>query len=140
MSDKHVFHLIHDRARENAKVLINSAPDGYIVTISEPNRSLSQNSAQWPLLQAFAEQLEWPINGRMGKISADDWKDILTAAFKQELARVAPGLNGGMVLLGARTSKFKVKEFSDWIEFLHATASERGVRFPDVHHLDMVEA
>ena len=60
-------------------------------------------------------------------ITDEDWKDILTAAFRQELARVAPGINGGMVLLGARTSHFKVKEFSDWMEFLHATAADRGV-------------
>jgi len=57
----------------------------------------------------------------------EDWKDLLTAAFKQELARVAPGLDGGMVLLGQRTSKFGKKQFSDWLEFLHATAVARDV-------------
>lgn len=104
-----------------------NAPEGHVCRISEPTRSLDQNAAQWPILQAFAEQLQWPINGRMEWMNEDDWKDVLTAAFKQELARVAPGLNGGMVLLGARTSKFGKKEFSDWLEFLHATAADRGV-------------
>jgi hypothetical protein len=37
------------------------------------------------------------------------------------------GLSGGMVLLGQRTSKFSKAKFSDFLEFLHATAIERGV-------------
>ena len=81
----------------------------------------------WPILQAFADQLQWPINGRLEWLVDTEWKDILTAAFKQELARVAPGLDGGMVLLGQRTSKFSKKQFSDWLEFLHATAAARDV-------------
>ena len=76
---------------------------------------------------AFAQQLDWPINGQMTKITADDWKDILTCAFRNEQPRVAMGLSGGMVLLGQRTSKFGKREFSEWLEFLWATANERGV-------------
>lgn len=40
--------------------------------------------------------------------------------------RAAPGLDGGMVLLGQRTSKFGKREFGEWLEFLNATA-QRGV-------------
>lgn len=32
-----------------------------------------------------------------------------------------------LVLLGARTSKFNRKEFSDFLEFLHSVAADRGV-------------
>lgn len=60
-------------------------------------------------------------------MSPENWKDVLTAAFKQEQVQIAQGINGGMVMLGQRTSKFKVKEFSEWLEFLHAVAAERGV-------------
>ncbi len=117
----------HPMSRGNALEAVRSAPDGFAVTVAEPTRSVEQNAAQWPILEAFAQQLEWPLNGRMTKLDADDWKAILTAAFRQELARVAPGLDGGMVLLGARTSKFSKREFSDWLEFLHAAAAARGV-------------
>lgn len=127
MSEKRLFKFVHAQARRLAAEFCMTAPDGWVAKFSQPTRTLDQNSAQWPILQAFAEQLQWPINGRMEWITDEDWKDILTAAFRQELARVAPGINGGMVLLGARTSQFKVKEFSDWIEFLHATAVDRGV-------------
>jgi hypothetical protein len=117
----------HPMARRNAVQAVQNAPEGDCVTVGEPTRSLEQNAAQWPILEAFAEQLEWPINGRMSRLTAEDWKDLLSAAFKREQARVAPGLDGGMVLLGQRTSQFCKKEFSEWLEFLHATAVDRGV-------------
>jgi len=102
----------------------------WVLTIKPETRSQQQNRLMWPLLTEFARQLEWPVNGRMEKISPDDWKDILTAAFKREMVRVAFGLDGGMVMLGQRTSKFSKAEFAQWIEFLYSTANDRGVRLP----------
>lgn len=121
------FRLVHAEARRRAAQACMEANDGHIVTISEPSRTLDQNAAQWPILEAFAAQLKWPINGRMEKLTGAEWKDLLTSAFKQEVARVSPGLDGGMVLLGARTSKFSKAKFSEWLEFLHATAADRNV-------------
>ena len=113
--------------RERALEAVRTAPDGFAVTVAERTRSLDQNAAQWPILQAFSDQLVWPVNGKMETLTPEEWKDLLTAAFKRETVRVAMGLDGGMVMLGARTSKFGKKEFSDWLEFLHATAADRGV-------------
>jgi hypothetical protein len=36
-------------------------------------------------------------------------------------------LDSGVVMLGMRTSKMKKAEFSEWIDFLKATAAMRGV-------------
>jgi hypothetical protein len=93
----------------------------------DPTRSTDQNAAQWPILEAFAKQLKWPVNGRMVYMDKTDWKDVLTAAFKREHVRIANGLEGGVVLLGMRTSKMKKDEFSEWLDFLKATAAMRGV-------------
>jgi hypothetical protein len=127
MPEKRTLRLVNDTARLMAVRELQRAPEGYVVTISEPTRSLDQNAAQWPILQAFADQLEWPVNGRMVKMTADDWKDLLSAAFRKETARLAVGLDGGIVMLGLRTSKMGKREFSEWLEFLHATAADRGV-------------
>ena len=129
---KKTFKLINPQVRQYACQIINSVPDEYIVTVGEPNRTLDQNAAQWPILQAFSKQLQWPTNGVMCWMTEADWKDVLTAAFRQESVRVAPGLNGGMVMLGQRTSGFGKSEFSEWLEFLHATAAARDVTvYPD---------
>lgn len=127
MSDKRVFRLVHAEARRRAVAAVAEAPEGYAVQISEPTRTLEQNAAQWPYLQAFSGQLVWPVNGAMVKLTDEEWKSILTAAFQGESVRLAQGLNGGVVMLGMRTSKMGKRQFSDWLEFLKATAADRGV-------------
>ena len=102
----------------------------WILTIKLETRTQAQNRLMWPLLTAFSQQLQWPINGQMVTMEPDDWKDVLSAAFHGETVRVAMGLNGGVVMLGQRTSKFTKAQFSEWIEFLYATASLRGVKLP----------
>jgi hypothetical protein len=67
----------------------------------------------------------------MVKMTPDEWKDVLTAAYRRESVRLAMGLDGGVVMLGQRTSKFSKAEFVEWIEFLYATAAEREVELPD---------
>lgn len=128
---KAVYIMAHDQARRNAIQAIVNAPHGHVVTICEPTRTLEQNAAQWPILEAFSEQLQWPVNGRMTQMTADEWKDVLTAAFRKEQARLAMGLDGGVVMLGSRTSKFVKTEFSEWLDFLNATAAERGVNLTE---------
>ena len=121
------FVLAHDIARSRAIEAVKSAPHGLVVQIKEPTRTLDQNAAQWPILEAFADQLLWPVNGEKVKMSKEEWKDVLSAAFKRETARLAMGIDGGVVMLGKRTSKFTKKEFSEWMEFLHSVAADRGV-------------
>ena len=127
MSDKRIFRLAHPEARRRAMACVADAPEGYVVTVQEPTRNTSQNAAQWPILEAFAEQLQWPVNGAMVSLTAEEWKDVLTAAFQGETVRLAMGLNGGVVMLGLRTSQMGKRLFSEWLEFLHATAALRGV-------------
>lgn len=124
---KQIFCMVHAEARRRAMEAVLNAPDGYVVEVKPANRSLEQNAAQWPILTAFAKQLEWPVNGQMVLMTNYEWKSVLTAAFRNETARLAMGLNGGVVMLGERTREFDKKEFSEWLEFLNAIAAERGV-------------
>lgn len=129
MAEKKVFKMAYPTARRLAVEAVQNAPEGYCVTVAAPTRSLDQNAALWPLLQAFADQLQWPVNGQMVWMSPDDWKAVLSAAFKRESIAVAMGMDGGMVMLGSRTSKFSVREMSEFLEFIHATAAAREVDF-----------
>jgi hypothetical protein len=125
--DKQIFRFVHNEARRRAAEYCMVAPEGTIAEFKDATRSLEQNAAQWPILQAFAKQKQWPVNGVLEWITDEEYKDILTAAFYQENVRLAAGLDGGVVMLGRRTSKFKKKEFSDWLEFLHAAAVRFGI-------------
>lgn len=126
------FILAHDEARRRAVACVAEAPAGHVVTVAEPTRNLEQNALMWVLLHAFSVQLQWPVNGAMVKLEADEWKDILSAAYRQETQRVAMGLNGGMVMLGLRTSKMGKREFAEFIEFIGSVAADRGVVLDEV--------
>ncbi|WP_409266866.1 recombination protein NinB [Massilia sp. BHUDP2] len=120
---KRTFILAHDGARQNAIQCIAAAPAGYCVTVGEPTRSLEQNALMWPLLQKLADQVVW-----YGvKLTADDWKDLLTASLRKQ--RSAPGLDGGFVVFGERTRTYSKAEFSELIELIYAFGAERGVQF-----------
>jgi len=127
MTEKKLFILAHPEARRRAMACVADAPEGYAVEVKPRNRSLDQNSAQWPILDAFSKQLRWPVNGVLCSLTADEWKDVLTAAFMREHLRLAQGLDGGVVMLGMRTSQMPKGQFSEWLDFLHATAAARGV-------------
>jgi len=121
------FVLAHDIARQRVAEFLRICTAGWHVVFSEPTRTLEQNAAQWPYLDAFSKQLVWPVNGQMARMHPDEWKDVLTAAFQGETVRLAMGLHGGVVMLGLRTSKMGKKRFSEWLEFLKATAADRDV-------------
>lgn len=98
------------------------------VRLSDITRSLDQNAAMWPALTDFARQVEWAINGEPTTLAPEDWKDILTAAFELEL-RMAPGLDGGFVMLGARTSKYGKARMAEFLTFVRAEGDTRGVKW-----------
>jgi hypothetical protein len=134
MTLRRTFKLVNASVRARVAELLRDLPEGWVVTFGEPTRTLDQNAAQWPYLDAFAKTLKWPVNGELVDMTAEEWKDVLTAAFFGETVRLAQGLNGGVVMLGLRTSQFSKRQFSEWIEFLKATAALRGVDpYPDAH-------
>ena len=129
---KQTYILAHELARRRAMSAVADAPAGHVVTVAEPTRNLDQNALMWVLLGAFSEQLLWPVNGQMVKLEAEEWKDLLSAAFRQETVRVAMGLRGGMVMLGMRTSKMGKRQMAEFIEFIQSEAADRGVQLDEV--------
>ena len=123
-------------SRKRAMQAVADAPAGHCVTVSEPTRSLEQNSAQWPYLAGFAAQKQACINGVMQFVTDDDWKDILTGAYRGEM-RMAM-FDGKVIMLPQRTSQMGKKVFSDWMEYLIAMAAQCGVE--PVYKGERVEA
>ena len=123
---------INPRTKLYALMAVNdlAEDESMIVTIQKVTRTLAHNAVQWPILNAFSDQLQWSVNGAMCKLSGEEWKDILTAAYRQETGRIAQGLDGGMVMLGHKTREFKAAEWSDWMAFLESVAADRGVKVP----------
>jgi hypothetical protein len=89
--------------------------------VSEPRRTLDQNSKLWPMLGDIASQVQWH-----GQYLKDfEWKDVFTAALKRY--RAVPGIDGGIVLLGMRTSRMTKSELSELIECIYSFGAEHDV-------------
>jgi hypothetical protein len=86
-------------------------------------RSNDQNARMWAMLTDIATQVVW--HGQ--KLTPEEWKDMATAALKRQ--RVVPGIDGGFVVLGARTSRMTIAEMAELMEFLDAFGVQQGVRF-----------
>lgn len=102
------------------------------ITVEEakPTRTLEQNSRMWALLTDVSRQVEWPVDGKLQRLSPAEWKDIFTAALRKG-QRVAQGVDGGFVMLGASTSRMSVGEMCDLQTLIEAFGAERGVRWSD---------
>jgi len=101
------------------------ADDGEAIRVTvetRRRRSVEQNAAMWALLADIADQVNW--YGQ--KLAAAEWKDVLMASLKRQKA--VPGIDGGFVVVGGRTSELSVKEMSELIELAHAFAAQQGVR------------
>lgn len=126
--EKQVFQLVSPLVRRNAAHAIANAPEGYRCEIRPKTRTLAQNDLLWSVLTDISKQVEFVVNGELVKVSPDEVKDILTAGLKRE-TRMAMGIDGGMVILGQRTSKMTIRQMTELIELAHAFGSERGVEW-----------
>lgn len=109
--------------------IIRSLPidPAYEVSIREyrSTRNLEQNARMWAMLTDISNQVDWHGN----KLSKEEWKDVFTASLKRQ--KVVPGMDGGFVVIGARTSTMTIAEMSDLIECAMAFGSQHGVRWSD---------
>lgn len=121
--------LVTIRSREDRSKVARWASqtgDGTVVEFRKPTRSTVQNALLWSCLADLSKQVNW--YGQY--LSAEDWKDVLTASLRH--CRVVPGIDKGtFVPLGMRTSQMTVPEMSELIELLYAFGAEHGVVFTD---------
>lgn len=118
------FILAHAEARLRAIECVRTAPDGYVVTVRAPTRSLAQNAALWGYLNDIAEQVVW--HGR--KLDAESWKHLFSSSLRKQ--DVVPNLDGtGFVVMGVRTSGMTKSEMSELLELVQAFGAQHNVKF-----------
>lgn len=105
----------------------------------QPTRTLEQNSKLWAVLNDIARQVPWFVDGKEQLIDAEDWKHILTAGLKKH-QRIAAGIEGGFVILGVRTSRMKIGEMVELIEFAMWFGAEKGVTWSNCDQARMKAA
>lgn len=99
-----------------------------VVTVRRETRSTAQNALMWSCLSDLSQQLEWAVDGQMVRLEPEEVKDVLTAGLKKH-QRMARGIDGGLVILGQRTSRMTVAEMAELITLAHAYGDQQGVRW-----------
>ena len=126
------FILSHDRARALAIQAVQDAPEGWKVTITAPKRTDRQNELIQPLIREWAEKVDGVcLNGEWVKLGPDDWRHILVAAFRREKVREVL-FDKLIISLGVSSKDLSVKECSEFVEFLHAAAGQRGFHLTSI--------
>jgi hypothetical protein len=111
--------------RSRARRLIDKAPAGYIMTLSEPKRTMPQNDKMWAMLTDVS--VACPLGRRH---TPDDWKAIFMNACGWE-CQFVEGLDGRPFPKGFRSSHLTKSQMGDLISFIQAFGDEHGVRWSD---------
>ena len=123
---KATYKLINPHVVNNAVEAVRNAPAGHIVTISEPTRTLEQNSKLWPMLADIQRQVP-----SMARYSADDIKARFLHALGMEM-RWLPELEGsGVFPVGMRSSTLTKTQFAALVELLYKFGAENQVKWSE---------
>lgn len=115
-------HQAIEAAWRHAKALL-MAGHRLTLEVRPEKRSDAQNRRLWAMLSDISAQVDWYGN----KLSDEEWKDVFTAALKRQI--VVPGLDGGFVVCGQRTSRMTKAEMCELQELMEAFGAQKGVRF-----------
>jgi hypothetical protein len=119
--------LTGQRQREHACAEIMRAPDGWVVRVSEPTRTLDQSARMWAMLGDLSKQRP------MGIVeTADGWKLLAMNAAGHE-CQFMQGLDGRPFPVGFRSSRLTVRQMTDLIDWLFAFGAEQGVVWSEPH-------
>lgn len=133
---KQQYCLINDNVKSNVVAFIQSLPvdrrSPIIIEAREESRSDKQNRMMWPLLKDLSTQVVWYGEN----LEPAEWKDLITVLVSQMQApekeqKSAPGINGGRVYFGVRTSQSSKRYMVEVIEAIFWFGTEHNVKFSE---------
>lgn len=127
---KKIFRLVHDQARRGVAEFVQYAPDGWVVTFSEPTRSLDQN-AKFHAICADVRKAGAKWMGR--ELTDQQWKVLFVSGHAVATgigADVIPGLEGEFVNIRESTASMSKKRGASLIEYVLAWCAENEIMLP----------
>lgn len=111
--------------RDNAKRLIDCAPDDAIVTVRKANRSTQQNSRLWAMLSDISRSKP---QGRA--MTPERWKAAIMQSFGHAV-QFENDLEGRPFPIGHSSSALTVSQMSELQEFMSAHFTPLGVKWTE---------
>ena len=116
--------ILSPHNRNLAREMVDNAPDGHILEVRPPKRSLDSNRYYWAVLGDISEQV---VTGKAYEPSI--WHEYLRALFLPERMVELP--DGSIKMLEPSTSELNQATFSEYTEKVIKWALEHDVRFSD---------
>ena len=116
--------ILSPHNRNIAREMVDNAPDGHILEVRPPKRSLDSNRYYWAVLGDISEQV---VPGKSYEPSI--WHEYLRALFLPERMVELP--DGSIKMLEPSTSELNQATFSEYTEKVIKWALEHDVRFSD---------
>jgi len=131
---RRIFTLANQRLRDKAIETIRTAKVNSRVEIKGPKRSNDANAAMWAMLGDIAEQVQWPLDGRLQRLDTEQWKLVFLDALRRqhrEQLRIVPSLDrtGFVDISGKHSSDLSQEEMGDMLTMMSAFGDERGVEW-----------
>ena len=126
MAKGQTIRLVSPETRRRAHALIEAAPHGAVLNVSEARRSNEQNSKLWAMISDISRAKP---QGRV--LPVEVWKALLMAeaGFKPLFE---PSLDGqGVVPIGYKSSRLTKAEFADLITAAQAYGDQHGVQWSE---------
>jgi predicted NUDIX family NTP pyrophosphohydrolase len=126
MSDKITIKLVGPEQRKRAYEAILRAPAGYVVTVSEPTRTLDQNAKLWAMIADCQRQIP-----DMRAMDSNDIKLRFMDALGVEMRYIQKLDSAGYFPVGHRSSKLSKSQFAALIELIYVHGAAHGVRWSE---------
>jgi hypothetical protein len=116
--------ILSPHNRNLAREMVDNAPDGHILEVRPPKRSLDSNRYYWAVLGDISEQV---VPGRFYEPSV--YHEYFRTLFLPERMVELP--DGSIKMLEPSTSELNQASFSEYTEKVVKWALEHDVRFSD---------
>jgi hypothetical protein len=116
--------ILSPHNRNIAREMVDNAPDGHILEVRPPKRSLDSNRYYWAVLGDISEQV---VPGRFYEPSV--YHEYFRTLFLPERMVELP--DGSIKMLEPSTSELNQATFSEYTEKVIKWALEHDVRFSD---------
>lgn len=120
--------IYSDNVKHEVCRQVMSAEFGKVVTLRDPTRTLEANAKLHAMLTDISRQAKY-----MGKPrTVEFWKGLFVSGWQIATGQhpeIVPGLEGEFINIRESTATMSGKKLHSVIEYIHAWASNEGIRF-----------
>ena len=116
--------ILSPHNRNVAREILDNAPDGHILEVRPPKRSLDSNRYYWAVLGDISEQM---VVGKAYEPSI--WHVYFKQLFLPDLMQELP--DGSLSIVPPSSTKLTQKQFSEYLEKVVKWSLEHDVKFSE---------